>query len=143
MGKQFNFLIDTETEEKFIEFVKQCGGKILFEGSNQKPIEIEELPEQFSGKGWFSVLLYKQTFGELHYIKLENGRWFINTSRSPVIEFTRTVVRESQTEVSQGRLWLEMRYWDDSDIIQYKSKELDEWYKELVKWIKRNVKGLK
>jgi hypothetical protein len=38
-----------------------------------------------------------------------------------------------------GRLWMEMRYYDDDGILLTKSPELDMWYKELVKWIKKNV----
>jgi len=140
MGKQFNFLMDIETESKFVEFIKSCGGKILFEGTNINPEEIQQLPEQFSGKGWFSVYLYKSEFGELYYRELENGRKYIDSIKSPVIEFNRTIIRESQKEISQGRLWLEMKYWNNNDVIEYKTQCIDDWYKELNKWIKKSVK---
>ncbi|MBP8082838.1 MAG: hypothetical protein KAZ87_06510 [Spirochaetes bacterium] len=138
MGKQINFLMDFETECFFKNHILQQG-EILFEGKNSEPVSITELPTQFSGKGWFSVYLYKKELGELIFEKLSKDRKYINCTKSPVIEFTRTVIRDNEKEVSFGRLWVEMKYWSDNEELTKKPKELYEWYINLQKWIKINM----
>ena len=138
MGKQINFLMDLHTENLFKEIILQ-EGEILFEGANSEPISIIVLPDEFSSNDWFSVYLYKKEFGELILDKLPNGKQFIDTIKSPVIEFIRTVVRDDESEVSRGRLWYEKQYYDDEGKLIHKSEHLNFWYNSLCKWIKKNL----
>ncbi|KKK36118.1 hypothetical protein WQ57_21145 [Mesobacillus campisalis] len=141
MGKQIRFYIDRELEKDLIHFVIANGGEILFEGENLKPISVTSLPEPFSGKGWFTSYLYKADFGELKYISLPNKRLVIDSTKSPVIEFSRTIIRSigKNKEISGGRFWLEMKYWNGENQLVQKPVELDQWYKALSKWIKEHV----
>jgi hypothetical protein len=85
------------------------------------------------------VYLYKKDFGELVLDSIPNGRKFIDEIKSPVIEFIRTVVREEDKEVSRGRLWVEMKYWNEKGVQVEKSKALNDWYTGLCKWIKKQL----
>ena len=114
-------------------------GIILFEGTNLHPIQIQELPLSFTGKGWFKVYLYQKRFGELHLEELDSGRKYINPHLSPVIEFSRTVIRNNPKEISRGRLWVENKYYNDREELINKSKNLDEWYSQLSEWIKMRM----
>lgn len=137
MGKQINFLMDKDTEEKFLIYIKE-NGVAIFEGNNDSPKIIEVLPEAFSGKGWFKVYLYNNQ-GDLILNKLSTGREYIDSIKSPVIEFSRTIIREGAKEVSRGRLWLETKFYNEDGDLVSKDSDLDEWYKNLSKWIKKNA----
>ncbi|MDP4147218.1 MAG: hypothetical protein Q8936_22535 [Bacillota bacterium] len=138
MGKQICFFMDEDIEDKFIDYVLE-NGEILFEGNNNKPISIKELPKAFSGKGWFKVYLYKPEFGKLVLENIPNIREYINFIESPVIEFSRTIIREDIKELSRGRLWVDMKFYNKEGEKVEKSKKVDEWYKDLNKWIRGNL----
>lgn len=137
MGKQINFFMDKDTEEKFLIYIKE-NGVAIFEGNNDSPKIIEVLPEPFSGKGWFKVYLYNNQ-GDLILNKLSTGREYIDSIKSPVIEFRRTIIKEGAKEVSRGRLWLETKFYNEDGDLVSKDSDLDEWYKNLSKWIKKNA----
>ena len=138
MGKQITFYMDMKTEQQFKDFILQ-EGEIIVEGSNPNPISVKILPEPFSDKGWFKLYLYKKEYGELVLDSTANGRKYIDETKSPVIEFLRTVVREDEKEVSRGRLWLEMKYWDVHGRQVEKAKALNDWYTNLCKWVKNQL----
>lgn len=99
-------------------------------------------------RGWFELYLYKEDFGEIIYAEIiyaetERGCKYINAIDAPVIEFSRTIIRTSSKEITRGRLWLEMKHYDDDGNLLTKSKLLDDWYKELTKWIKCNLTHIK
>jgi len=137
MGKQIYFYMDKESEDKFLMYIKE-NGVLIFEGNNDRPLIIDKLPAPFSGKGWFKVYLYNNA-GDLKYQKLSNGRVIIDCMESPVIEFSRTVVREDSKEILKGRLWVETKYYNKNGELIIKDNMIDEWYKKLIKWIKKNV----
>lgn len=138
MGKQISFIIDEETEHEFVKQLVQ-DGQVLFEVPNSELQVINSLPEAYSSEDWFTVYFYKSKFGDLHYRLLPNGQRYIDSSKSPVIEFIRTVIRHEEREISRGRLWVEPKYWDDNDEVQGKPKELIQWFNNMSKWIKKNV----
>ncbi|MCG1021480.1 hypothetical protein [Sutcliffiella horikoshii] len=140
MGQQMSFILDEETEMDFFDFlVREAGCKVLFEGVHSLPVEVSELPHPFSSKGWFKVYAYKESLGNYQLEELTNGRKIMNAISSPVIEFSRTTIREM--DVSKGRLWVETKYYDDNQLIQ-KPTELKELYKECCKWIRGRTKRL-
>lgn len=139
MGKQIGFIMDAKDEQEFFNYLLSTGLKILFEGNNMNPIEITTLPEPFSGKGWFALLLYKEEFGPLTMRTLKDGRKYVEPNSSSVIEFDRTVIREQQNEISRGRLWYQTSYYDINENLVYKIEELDKMYKELCKYVKKNL----
>jgi hypothetical protein len=137
MGKQINFYMDMETEKRFLLYIKE-NGVLIYEGNNEKPTVIDSLPDPFSGKGWFKVYLYNN-IGSLKLKRLSTGREIIDCIESPVIEFTRTVIREDSKEISKGRLWIETKYYSDDGDLIIKDDLLEEWFKLLSKWIKKNI----
>ena len=137
MGKQIRFIMDEYDESIF--FAHFINSSIVFwEKSNENPKIITKLPEK-----WLQLYLYKECFGEIVYTELENGFKFINPIIEPVIQFRKTIVRTNVKEITRGRLWLEMKYYDDDGNLLRKSDLLDDWYKELSKWIKRNLTRIK
>lgn len=138
MGKQINFLMDSETEEKFIEYILS-DGILLFEGNNMRPVKMKSFPEPFSSKAWFKLYLYKDEFGDLKLKKLDEERKYIDVIVSPVIEFSRTIIRDSAKEISRGRLWVEMNFYNDKNELVSKKNDLEEWFKNLSKWIKKHL----
>lgn len=138
MGKQINFLMDKETEKRFFEFIRK-DGVVLFEGNNEVPQIINILPEPFSGKGRFSIYIYNEKFGKYIISETKKGIKYIDSIKSTVIEFNRTIIREGAKEVSRGRLWLETKFYNEDGELVSKDIDLDEWYKNLCKWIKKNV----
>ena len=137
MGKQISFYMDKKTEESFLSYIKE-NGTLLFEGNNNKPIEIESLPVPFSEKGWFKVYLYNN-IGDIKLKKLSNDREIIDSIDSNVIEFSRTVIRDDSKEVTKGRLWVETKFHDENGTLVEKDSTVEEWYKLLSKWIKKNI----
>jgi hypothetical protein len=141
MGKQIGFLLDKDTEKRFIEFIMQdqeCD--IRLRKKNGERYAIKEASELLESDE-FQVHIYRKNFGNVEYEILNNGRVFYNTTFTPEIVYSRTITRElPQKEIIRGRLWVEMRYYDDDGNIVMKDEKLDECYKQLVKWIKRNAK---
>ncbi len=134
MGKQFRFIMD-ESDKKFMfEYVIKQGKAythIKVEGIK----EIFELPNSL----WINLYFYKDEFGNIKF-KYIGEKKYINSTLSPVIEFGNTIVRTNVKEIQRGRLYLEMRYYDSDGKLLLKSEKLDEWYKELIKWIKKHLK---
>lgn len=130
--------MDNVDESEFVEFIRK-EGEIYFIGNLQRPIVIIELPPKFSCNGWFQVHLHKQNFGQMVFHKLKDGRETINSTTTNVIEFLRTSVNTDKKEISKGRLWVEMKYYDQKGELLEKPKELNEWYNNLVKYIKNKL----
>ena len=133
MGKQFDFFMSEKDEQKIKEYLQQSNVKMLFEGKNPPPIEITDFPPTFSGKGWFMVYLYKEEWGEL---KLSQSGW-LDIITSPIIEFSRTIIRNDAKEISPGRIWYHNRYFDEDENLVEKCKDIDLFYYELKKKIKK------
>lgn len=134
MGKQIRFIMDQEDEKTFFDFVNR-NGVVYFSKSTEKPIIITELPNC----DWFKLYLYRDDVESIKYRKTNNGVIYIDLIESPVIEYRRTQIRSCSKEISRGRLWLEMKYYDNDDVLIMKDKMIDLWYKELSKWIKKNL----
>jgi len=139
MGKQIIFYMDYETEAKFFEYLlPQC--KISNRVENGKMMFVDELPERFSGqKGWIKLLLYKPEMGSCDIVNFDDGRGFVNQDTSPVIEFWRSIIDPADKTISQGRIYVIMKYFDKEENYVSKPEELDKWYKELCKWIRKHV----
>jgi hypothetical protein len=140
MGKQIRFLLDEDTEIRFIEYVMQdqeCD--ILLHKENWERYAIKNVSDIFDSDQ-YQVHLYKEEFGDVQYENMEEG-WVFYKIGTPDIEYSRPIINESpEKEIIAGRLWVEMRYYDDDGILTMKDEKLDECYKQLVKWIKRNTK---
>lgn len=138
MSKQINFYLDEQLEQRFLDFIIDHGGEIFFDqGSNIEPVKVNEFPSS-DEKYWFCLYLYKKEFGDIKYKEIKNRR-YIDILRSPVIEFSRTVVREigRNKEIGRGRLYFQTKFWNSKDELIQKPTELDDWFKLLSNWIKK------
>ena len=82
----------------------------------------------------FDLYLYKADYGEI--IMHQNGS--MDIIKSPVIQFSKTIIKPEQKKVLRGRLWLSDQY-SVSDCLVKKSSKLINDYKMLVRWIKKYV----
>jgi len=53
------------------------------------------------------------------------------------IEFIRTNIKSVEKKISRGRLWIEPKYYNESNIIIHKNPEFINEYYALTKWIKK------
>ncbi|MFD0048010.1 hypothetical protein ACFVHQ_01495 [Actinomycetes bacterium NPDC127524] len=140
MGKQITFYMDEPTESCFIDFILD-NAKILAEvetASANSIIYIED-KDFFEDKNQcVQFWIYKEELGELDIRETEN-RKYVAASKSPVIEFSRTLIRMRDKEIIRGRIWVELKYWDETGELVHKSEKLNTLYKALTKWIKKNV----
>lgn len=134
MGKQFRFIMDEIDKKAFFEYVKYTG-KIFTDKKNEGTIEIFDFPGDF----WLKMYLFKDEFGVLEFNETINSISYINSTVASVIEFRNTLLREKNKEIQRGRLYLEMKFYDENDILIKKNELIDKWYKELVRWIKKRL----
>ena len=134
MGKQFRFIMDEMDKKAFFEYVRYAGR--IFETKRfEGTVEILDFPSHL----WLKLYLFKDEFGRLEFKEILDGKRYIDTTVSPVIEFRDTMLRENVKEIQRGRLYLEMKYYDASGVLIQKSELLDKWYRELVSWIKKQL----
>ena len=144
MGKQINFAMDEETEERLFEFIKEKG-KALFrtrnvennETNSLKYKETDMLPKK--NELYWSTLYLCENLEDVYIETLEGGNERIFGITEPIIEFSRTFVNEESKKVKKGRFWVEMKYYDKNGNYVSKNESLDIWYKSLRKWVKKNA----
>lgn len=137
MGKQINFLMDKELEQEFFEFVNESA-VVLFEDSNGLLEVIDALPSS-DIRYWWSLYIYNEKFGDYTLRNLDNGKVYLDLDKSPVIEFSRTTIREDTKDMSLGRLWFQNSYWNEEDELVYKDSNLDKLYQKLCRWIRKKI----
>lgn len=141
MGKQFGFLMDKKDEKNFLDYVLEIG-KIYSKEQKFKAGQIYEVSDEFIEYNWFKVYFSTKDEVNISYIELPNDRNYIDGITQPIVEYCRTGINEPDKSVIRGRLWVEMKYYDDEDKLRSKSNELDKLYRDLCKWIRRNLKKL-
>lgn len=138
MGKQFGFVMSEKDKEAFLNYVLERG-KIY---SDSEYLNKELLTEMLKDGNWFRIYFSAKDESQIIYTLSSKGRKYINSHKEPVIEFRNTRVYESDTRILRGRLWVQMKYYDDEDKLQSKSNELNKLYCDLCKWIRKNLKKL-
>lgn len=133
MGRQFTFIADKKDTEAFIEFVSKTG-VVLFKDRFEGIIEVNSRPNVY----WTIFYFYKEEFGELRFL-VSRGKKYISTLDSPVIEFSETSFQEHKMEIIRGRLFVEMKFYDEHGKLIIKDKSLSNWYSELVNWLKQRL----
>ena len=112
MGKQINFYMSPEDEERFKDYILRTG-EILFEGKNNVPKLISELPD-VSELWWFNLHLCL-THENLIYRDISLEKKYIDSSESNVIEWMRTTQNSQRKDIDCGRLWVEMYTYKDGE----------------------------
>ncbi len=125
MGKQVNFWMLKQDEEEFAWFILSEPNVVMLGHSSPGPYLriISELPHP-PERWWWSVYFWNRSFPfEPRWIQVREGPdrgcyVFAPTEHDPIIEFTRSILRESGV-LSEGRLWTGRRnsafvQWYDS-----------------------------
>lgn len=129
MSKQINFYMSKKIQEEFIEFLKM--NSFMFLDTSAKSINEINL-ENIS-----SLYLYKHNYGNI--IMNSTNLRIMDSIKSPIIQYKKTIIKENQKHVLRGRLWMANQYYDDSGYVISKEEMLLKDYRMLVCWIKKNV----
>lgn len=128
MGKQIRFFMTEMDEIVFLETIIENKHVILDDKAN---ILV-----------WKDILTSKtlKLFIALpnpNILYLEGG--FVNPITTEVVDFSRC--KEWSAKIlNVGRLWVEIKYYDNTQQSQTKSKQFNEMYNNYVKWIKKHFK---
>jgi len=129
VGRQINFYMSENVQQQFISFLHDNG--FVFLNNYSKEVNISEM------KDVYSLFLYKCDYGGI-IMKCDNSG-IMDIIKSPVIELNKTIVKDNEKKIIQGRLWLSHQYYDNNGNIIRKGKEIVKEYEKLVRWIKKNV----
>ena len=146
MGRQIRFYALPRDEQALLEFVHRDPDVVILGVPflEREPRIIDTLPSIESVElGWTEVLLWNTRFpfaGD--YVQIRNTNlWQPNKSDAPVIEFSRSCIRDEE-RLLRGRLWAEM-YRLENEKMVHKGKEFEKWYDRLARWIRRHYARLK
>lgn len=132
MGKQFRFIMDDRDQERLIEKVCEQG-IILYNDRHNGVKEITYLPDG----NWIHLHFLK--YKDAQIVQSDDKLLDVDVLRMPVLELRQTFVRSKTKEIQRGRLYFENKYFENDNLI-YKEEELELWYKEIIKWIKNELK---
>lgn len=124
--------MDDRDQEKLIQKVCEQG-IILYNDRNNGIKEISSLPDG----NWIHLYFLKHKDAKI--IESDGCLLDVDVLRLPVLEVRQTFVRTKIKEIQRGRLYFENKYYENDNLIN-KEKELEEWYKEIIKWIKKELK---
>ncbi len=127
MGKQINFYMSEEIQQCFVEHLIQNQFQLVDRCFNtiEKPCSCDV----------YHMYLYKAIYGKI--VMQSNGN-YIDTLKSPVIEFNKTSVKAEKHMVLRGRLWISDCYYENGILISQKPEFIKD-YQALTRWIKKRV----
>ncbi len=123
MGRQINFYMDEETQNQFLDFIKESQFEV-FSYSGEKIDDMNDV---------HSFYLHKKEFGELLFRDYDKS---VNVD-GPVIEVDKTIIRDKK--IYRGRVYISTTFYNDNvGTLDYCKKYIDE-YQKLYRWIKKHV----
>lgn len=128
MGRQINFYMDSETQDRFIDYIIESEFVLLNPWASV--IDVRE-------SNVYNIMLYKESYGDL--VRCQYGRKQIDQLTSPVIEFSKATINRERKVMHRGRIWIATQYFADDGTIIRKDAGLIKDYERLVRWIKKNV----
>ncbi len=128
MGKQIRFFMLNDDENAFIKLIEEFGDRIV--DNKGKTLVAEEIIK--SDRSVFYILSQSS---KITYSV--NG--FIDVICSDAIEFSRSMIR-NQSKVQYGRLWVELKYFDESGNSITKEKWLNNKFNMYKRWIEKQYK---
>ncbi len=141
MGRQVNFFMAKEDEEKFLGFIKRTGNVLLLPpvSPTENFQQVDQLPEPFSVDVWRQFWLWNRSIVssfQSEYIA-EKGYYAINGLVSSLVEFSRSYVKDNT--MYPGRIWAEFTIVDgETRDLGQKEREFRKWYETLAKWIRKD-----
>ena len=136
MGRQFGFFMNEADTRAFISYVMQ-NSFVLQEGTTFSPEFITSTTQV--KEDWNTLLFSKEEIDKLkteHIHGTSCEFMIINSIDSPVIEFARTNVLYDKKKIMEGRIWVELKYFKNTQL-EEKAEYLLPWYNQLVRWIKK------
>lgn len=129
MGRQINFYMSNEVQERFIDFLNTK--EFIFVDYNASIVNdiLDDSKRE--------IYLYKQDYGDISMS--QNNKAHIDSLKSPIIQYIKTIIKEEQQTVLRGRLWIETKYYDEEGEVINKGESVLKDYQMLVRWIKKNV----
>ncbi|MBR6666204.1 MAG: hypothetical protein IKL22_10890 [Lachnospiraceae bacterium] len=129
MGKQINFYMSDKIQASFIEYLEQ--NQFMFLDYNAQIVE-----QPFSANV-YSMYLYKKNYGEV--IMRQDIRHIMDTLNGPVMEFSKTIIKQEEKKVLQGRIWISDDYFNENGVLIKKDIAFIKDYQMLNRWIKKHV----
>ena len=129
MGRQINYYMSPKVQENFVEYLIQ--NQFVFLDYYAKTVE------QPLSKSVYRMYLYKPEYGDV--VMRKDCKDILDVPKSPVIQFNKTSINEEKKKVIWGRLWVEIKYYDEKGEIITKNDSLVKDYGRLNRWIKKNV----
>lgn len=130
MGRQINFYMGSEIETYFINYLVTNHFSILKKDSTEAII-IEEIAGKSEQSLEKMILLYKSNYGKVILNRENQVDFFL----SPIIQFSRTIVKFEQKRIIRGRLWTGGNTISDKDSRNQVIKD----FVLLSKWIKKHI----
>jgi len=122
-----------DVEDEFIEYLKQNNFIFLItDFESNKIIDTHGKTDNSS-----KLYLFKEVYGDITMQEGVLSR--LNTIKSPIIEFRRTIIKEDKKKILRGKIWVSNQYYDDYGTIIKKNPQLIQDYNSLVRWIKKHV----
>ena len=145
MGRQVEFYMTEADEKEFMDFVRTTGKiEILPYFMKVTSERLASLPSLGFDPQSDCVFLYNSLVpGELIIKPLDfpvlpekPGRWSVDDSNSPVIEFSRSEQRGNG--LMEGRIYATFKLvrWDLNSLVP-KDPAFAKWYDKIARWIKR------
>jgi len=145
VGKQVNFYMLPPDEREFLDsaFADEQVEVLSRDGETIDPAGVQA-SSAAEAKEHRYLLLHRR--GEpLRYREaiMTDGprrgqsRLYVDSSRSNVIELSRSWLDMDNERLHRGRLWAEMRRLEDDRFV-HKGVEFERWYDSLARWIRRH-----
>lgn len=142
MGKQTRFYMNETKTKDFVDYILSLGGNFVTKKNFQifYDNDYEGIKNEY---GNIFTDIHSESFGDIvyEYSKNYKGEIFqtFNDIFSETIGFYGSRIFLDEKRVSRGIICVEMFYYDENGEKVKKSQELDDFYKKLVKWIKKNI----
>ena len=142
MGRQIIFYIEKELQDEFIQFAFGQGFVLIAQDHEIQQFvkckQLSDIKPLYNG-----LYFYKEIYGPYYNTKWSN--YHMNDVESPVIQFSRNAVNHEKKQVSQGRIWMQPKYYNVQGEIIEKDSQLTKDYNILVKYIKKCIpyRGIK
>ncbi len=129
MGKQINFYMSESVQTSFIEYLEHNNYMFLDYYAN-----IVEPPVSTN---IYSLYLYKQNYGDI--IMNQDLCGNIDSLNSPVIQFSKTIIKNETKKVRRGRIWISDKCINKNGELIKKDVTFLKDYQILTRWIKKYV----
>ena len=123
MGRQIRFFMTDFDETIFLKFIKESNHLILDRWGNVIDFESVSTCKEMQ------VLI---ALKDSNLCTNESG--FIKDIKSDVIEYTRCM-KKDDNKLCDGRLWVELKYYDEQGVLVEKGAKIKEAYNKYKKWI--------